>query len=180
MYGLLHSEDYRNRFRVNLSRNLPRIPCVKDAVDFRAFRDAGERLGELHVGYEEVAPYPAVIDAEGRDLESVEDPASFFRVLKMKHPGSGRKKDRSAIIYNHNITVRDIPDAAWDYVINGKPALSWVMERQTVKTDKGKRHRQRCQLLCRRDDRQPPLPARPLASHHLGQSGNDENRAGPS
>lgn len=54
----------------------------------------------------------------------------------MKHASNGRNKDRSTIIYNHNVTIRDIPDAAWDYVVNGKPALSWVMERQTVKTDK--------------------------------------------
>ena len=76
------------------------------------------------------------MDTGGRDLESVDDPVSFFRVVKMKHPGSGRNKDRSSIIYNHNITVRGIPDAARDYVVNGKPALSWIMERQTVKTDK--------------------------------------------
>ena len=78
------------------------------------------------------------MDTGGRDLESVDDPVSFFRVVKMKHPGSGRNKDRSSIICNHNITVRGIPDAAWDYVyvVNGKPALAWIMERQTVKTDK--------------------------------------------
>ena len=109
---------------------------MKDAADFRTFRDAGQRLGEIHVGYEKVAPYPAVIDSQGRNLESVEDPASFFRVLKMKQAGSGKNKDRSTIIYNRNITIRDIPDSAWDYVVNGKPALSWVMERQTVKTNK--------------------------------------------
>ena len=136
VYGLLHSEDYRNRYRANLAKDIPRIPCVKDVEDFRAFRDAGQRLGELHVGYEQVEPYPAVIDAGGRDLKSVDDPSSFFRVVKMKHPGSGRNKDRSTIIYNHNITVHGIPDAAWNYVVNGKPALAWVMERQTVKTDK--------------------------------------------
>ena len=136
VYGLLHSDDYRDRFRANLIKDLPRIPCVKDDADYRAFRDAGQRLGELHVEYENVAPYPAVIDSRGCDLESVNDPVSFFRVLKMKHEGNGRNKDRSTIIYNHNITIRDIPDTAWDYVVNAKPALSWVMERQTVKTDK--------------------------------------------
>ena len=29
IYGLLHSEDYRNRYANNLSKQLPRIPCVK-------------------------------------------------------------------------------------------------------------------------------------------------------
>jgi len=46
------------------------------------------------------------------------------------------KEDRTTIIYNSNITVKGIPLEAWDYVVNGKPALAWVMERQVVKTDK--------------------------------------------
>ena len=54
----------------------------------------------------------------------------------MRHPGAGKNKDRSTVIYNPHITVRDIPEAAWDYVVNGKPALAWVMERQCVRTDK--------------------------------------------
>ena len=136
IYGLLHSKDYRKRFRNNLAKGVPRIPCVKSIVDFRAFHDAGKRLGRLHVGYESVTPYPATIDSGGRDLGSVTDPVSFFRVVKMKHPASGRKKDRSTIVYNHNLTIRDIPEAAWNYVVNGKPALSWILERQSVGTDK--------------------------------------------
>ena len=132
---MLHSEVYRARFRDNLSKELPRIPCVKDVRDFRAFRDAGKMLGELHVGFEKVDPYPAVIDASNQDLGCITDSGSFFRVVKMRHPGSGKNKDRSTVIYNENITVRGIPDEAWDYVVNGKPALSWVMERQTIKTD---------------------------------------------
>ena len=109
---------------------------MKCVADFRAFRDAGEQLGKLHVGYESVPPYPATIDSGGRDLESVADPVSLYRVVKMKHPSSGKLKDLSAVIYNHNLTIRDIPEAAWSYVVNGKPALSWVMERQAVTTDK--------------------------------------------
>ena len=136
IYGLLHSKEYRKRFRNNLAKGLPRIPCVKSVGDFRAFRDAGQRLGKLHVGYESVTPHPATIDSGGRDLESVADDVSFYRVVKMKHPGSGKTKDLSSVIYNQNLTIRDIPEAAWTYVVNGKPALAWVMERQAVRTDK--------------------------------------------
>ena len=135
VYGLLHSEDYRNRFRDNLAKGLPRIPCVKAVEDFRAFRDAGNRLGELHVGYESVEPYPGVhvaIDSR-TDTMSMEQ---TYQVRKMRHPGTGRDKDRSTVIYNSHITIHKIPEAAWDYVVNGKPALAWVMDRQRVKTDK--------------------------------------------
>ena len=135
VYGLLHSEDYRNRYRDNLAKDLPRIPCVKAAEDFRAFRDAGKRLGELHIGFESVEPYSGThIDIDSRtDTMSMEE---TYRVRKMRHPGTGRSKDRSTVIYNNHITISKIPEAAWDYVVNGKPAAAWVMERQRVKTDK--------------------------------------------
>ncbi len=134
IYGLLHSEDFRCRYAANLTKELPRIPCVKSTEDYRAFRDAGKRLGELHVNYEAVVPYPATIDTGGQLL--MDAPEATYRVTRMRHPGTGMNKDRSTVIYNSHITIRDVPGAAWEYVINGKPALSWVMERQCVKTDK--------------------------------------------
>ena len=134
VYGLLHSGDYRSRFRANLAKELPRILCVKPVEDYRAFRDAGKRLGELHVGYEDVDPYPATIDTGGKLLMTA--PEEIYRVTKMRHPGSGQNKDRSTMIYNAHVTIRDVPEAAWEYIVNGKPALAWVRERQCVRTEK--------------------------------------------
>ena len=99
-----------------------------------AFRDAGERLGELHIGYEAVKPWPAIVEIKD-DADEME-PEKLYCVTQMKHPGTGNSKDRSVVFYNPHITVREIPVEAWEYVINGKPALSWVIERQCVKTDK--------------------------------------------
>ena len=135
IYGLLHSEDYRERFRANLTKELPRIPCVSSVEDYRAFRDAGQRLGELHVGYESADRYPAEIDTGGTSLNGM-DPETAYRVTKMRHPGTGRNKDRTTVIYNPHITVRGIPKETWDYVVSGKPALQWVMLRQCVKAHK--------------------------------------------
>jgi predicted helicase len=44
--------------------------------------------------------------------------------------------DKSTVIYNDFITLKNIPLAAYEYIVNGKPALEWVMERQSVTTDK--------------------------------------------
>lgn len=60
----------------------------------------------------------------------------FYRVKKMKLGGKGKIKDRTTVIYNDHITMQNIPLEAWDYVVNGKPALEWVMDRQTVSTHK--------------------------------------------
>lgn len=132
-YGLLHSEDYRRRFADNLTKELPRIPCVKQAADFWAFVQAGRALGDLHVGYETVEPYPVTLKQGDLPLAFIDDPVKFFRVEKMAF---GKGKDRSIIHYNPNITLIDVPPEAYDYVVNGKPAIDWVMERQAVKVDK--------------------------------------------
>lgn len=136
VYGLLHSPDYRDRYADNLTKELPRIPAVKTFADFRAFSDAGRRLGGLHVNYETVEPYPVTYKQGAPELWKIDDPKNFYRVTKMKFGGKRGDIDKTTVIYNANITMTDIPLEAYDYVVNGKPALEWVMERQMVKTDK--------------------------------------------
>ncbi len=136
IYGLLHSPDYRERFKNNLAKQLPRIPCVKTAADFWAFSHAGRALGELHVNYESVEPYPVTIKQGDLRTAVIKDPETFYRVTKMRFAGKRGETDKSTVIYNDNITMERIPLEAYDYVVNGKPALEWVMERQVVKTDK--------------------------------------------
>lgn len=129
VYGLLHSEDYRTRYADNLSKQIPRIPCVRSARDFWTFCKAGRKLGDLHVGYESADLYPVAI--EGKPNTD-----SDYYVNKMKFGKSGKDKDKATVVYNEHITIKDIPLEAYEYVVNGKPALEWVMERQCVKTDK--------------------------------------------
>ncbi len=122
---------YRARFADNLAKELPRIPCVKTAADFWAFSRAGRALAELHLGYETVAPYPVKIDTGGKRLTDAD-----YRVEKMRYGKKGKEKDLTTLHYNDTITLTGIPLEAYDYVVNGKPALDWVVERQCVKIDK--------------------------------------------
>lgn len=135
VYGLLHSFDYRERYADNLSKELPRIPRVKTAADFWAFSRAGRQLADLHLNYETQPCYP--VDYVGGELllKTLDDTA--FRVEKMKF---GKTKidgknvdDKTTIIYNSRISITGIPLDAYDYVVNGKSALDWVIERQCAK-----------------------------------------------
>jgi predicted helicase len=144
LYGLLHSPDYRTRFADNLGKELPRIPAVKTHAAFRALSQAGRELAHWHLDYETVPMNPdATVEVTGKDAPPLAalSPADF-RVVKMKFakvkdPETGKSvNDKSTVFYNAKLTIRNIPLFAYDYVVNGKPALEWVMERQSVTTDK--------------------------------------------
>src|SRR5690606_22921538 len=111
-------------------KELPRIPCVKGIEDFRAFSRAGRALAKLHLGYDIVPEFDATIESSGR-LK-----AADYRVEKMRFGKNKQGKDRTVIEYNERITIRGIPLEAYDYVVSGKPAIEWVMERYCVRTDK--------------------------------------------
>lgn len=125
MYGILHSPDYRKQFAADLKKMLPRIPLVDNAADFKAFTAAGRKLADLHLNYEKRTP-PADVIVEG-------DNGHNYKVTKMKFKD---KADKSEIIYNNQITIKNIPAEAYDYVVNGRSAIEWIMERYQVKTDK--------------------------------------------
>ncbi len=136
IYGILHSPDYRERYADNLSKELPRIPRVRIAADFWHFSRAGRDLAALHLDYETVEKYPLTIDAKG-PLTDADYRVEKMKFAKKKDPETGKSiNDRSTVIYNTKITLSGIPEAAWDYVVNGKAALDWVMERQAVRVDK--------------------------------------------
>ena len=150
VYGLLHSKDYRERFAADLKKSLPRIPIVDSLDDFMEFYKAGKELADLHLNYETVAPYPDVIVHGDRQvpLTVKRDPSTggyiqapandgaydYFRVIdKMRFKS---KDDKSVIIYNGNITIENIPQKAYEYIVNGKSAIEWIVERYAVTQDK--------------------------------------------
>lgn len=130
VYGVLHSPEYKQRFQTDLKKVLPRLPF---AGDFWAFSKAGRKLSDLHVGYEDAEPWPIQETARLLDI----DPKKDCRVQKMIFgKGKDKKADKSTIIVNSNITLGGIPLEAYEYVVNGKPAIEYVIERYQITKDK--------------------------------------------
>jgi predicted helicase len=125
VYGLLHSKDYRETFSADLKKLLPRIPLVESADDFEAFYKAGKDLAKLHLNYETVAPYSK---AKVTGLEK-----GNFLVDKIRYVA---KEDKSTIQFNSFIRISNIPLTAFDYVINGRSPIDWIIERYQVSVDK--------------------------------------------
>ena len=125
VYGLLHSPDYRRTFAADLKKMLPRLPLVEKPVDFWAFSKAGCALAELHLNYETQPQHPEVVVTGAEQGK--------FRVEKMRFPD---KQDKTTIEYNPWITLSHIPQEACEYVVNGRSAVEWIMERYQIKTDK--------------------------------------------
>ena len=129
IYGVFHSREYRRRFEANLKKMLPRIPMAKD---FWAFSKAGRDLAHWHLNYESVEPYPLHESSSRLSLDPKED----YRVRKMTFGRLAREVDKTTIIYNSNITLSGIPLEAYDYVVNGRSALEWIMDRYQFTKDK--------------------------------------------
>lgn len=133
IYALLHSEDYRNRFADDLRKSLPRIPIAEQVADFMAFCNAGRKLATLHLKYE-TYPAPEGVTVTGaQPLSGTDEDYAYYAVEKMRYP---KKGERGTIVYNSRITIDNIPADAYGYIVNGKPAIEWIMERYAVSVDK--------------------------------------------
>ncbi len=130
VYGLLHSPEYREQYASDLKRMLPRIPRPASLEDFRAFSRAGRALTDLHLNYETIEPWPLEERYRPKQSGLLDTPEQRdYRVVKMRFPS---KKDKTKIIYNGELTLEGIPPEAFEYVVNGKSAIEWVMERYQV------------------------------------------------
>jgi len=164
VYGLLHSKQYRERFADDLKKSLPRIPIVDNVQDFMAFYKAGKTLADLHLNYEQGINTSATEQGAGTYSEMsaqaqstlgvivtgdidiwqnewTEETYQYFAVEKMRfakvRDENGKLiADKTRIIYNSHITIENIPLKAYEYIVNGKSAIEWIIERYAVTIDK--------------------------------------------
>ncbi|WP_423984061.1 DEAD/DEAH box helicase [Granulicatella adiacens] len=130
VYGLLNSREYQEKYANDLKKDLARIPIVKNK---EKYVEVGQKLIDLHLHYEEVPIY------DGVEITTSENPS--YKVTKMKFAKKRDEKgksvnDLSVIIFNSDITISNIPEKAYEYVVNGRSAIEWIIDQYQVKTDK--------------------------------------------
>lgn len=132
VYGALHSPKYRETFAADLKKQLPRLPLPEDRPSFERVLAIGKALARLHLNYEEVEPWPL---EEVRTGGAGVPPAERWRVSKLRFGKKGKDDDKSVIVVNPTLELRGIPPEAYAYVVNGRSAVEWVMDRYQVRRD---------------------------------------------
>lgn len=122
IYAIFHHKGYLEKYKNSLAKEAPRIALSED---FKELSILGKELGELHLNYESGEMHTSVKHnlLENAKIEG------YYDVDKMTKKGD-------CILYNQNITITKIPQKAFDYVVNGKSAIDWVIERYQKTTDK--------------------------------------------
>lgn len=122
IYALYHCKEYKEKYSNDLQKGFPRIPDLKNK---EKFVKVGKKLAELHLNYESLPAYP--------NLEIIyKNHNPDYKVNKMKFVKKGVKEE---ILFNDDIIIKNIPLRAFEYVINGRSAIEWIMDQYQVKTD---------------------------------------------
>ena len=120
IYATLHSTGYKKKYENNFPKEMPRIPFLEN---FWKYSEIGKKLADLHLNYENAPAYVKV---------RIEKKCDDYRVDKIRFLSKDRK---DTIIFNQNITISNIPLSAYDYVVNGRSPLEWVMDQYQYSVD---------------------------------------------
>ena len=133
----LHNEDYIKEFEADLKKLIPRLPLVDDYRIFKTYSDIGRELADLHLNYENIEKDKVII-VEGEENNN-------FKVEKMRFTSKDKK---DVIIFNSDIKIKNIPLEAYNYQVNGKSAIEWIMERYAITVDKDSQIENNPNLWC--------------------------------
>ena len=123
IYGVFHSKQYEQLYSEDLAKSFPRLPNLKHKDKYV---EIGRKLAELHLNYEK-QPAPKEVELVLKKTNPT------YKVKKMK-PATSDKL--GSIIYNEDITIKNIPERAYNYVVNGRSAIGWIIDQYRIKVDK--------------------------------------------
>ena len=128
VYGVLHSQVYRDRYKNNLNKQIPRIPIVSKFKDFYDFSKAGRKLGDIHCEYETCDKYPL-------GIQPVSDDSTIdFRITK--RPMKWVDRDKSILQINDSVRLTGFPPESHRYIVSGRSLVGWFVDQYRIKKDK--------------------------------------------
>jgi predicted helicase len=130
-YAVLHDPAYRETYALNLKREFPRIPLYPD---FKRWRDWGQALLDLHIGYEAAAPAD-LTRVDARDPKRAEGTTP---VVKLRSD-----PDNGVIVLDADTQLTGVPSEAWRYRLGNRSAIDWVLDQHKEKTPKDPTIRER-------------------------------------
>ena len=125
VYAVLHDPVYRETYAINLKREFPRIPFYPD---FRQWVDWGNRLLALHIGYEDVEPWPL------KRLDTADAKARAAGVAPK--PMLRADKDNGSIRLDSETQLSGVPPEVWDYRLGNRSGVEWILDQHREKTPK--------------------------------------------
>ena len=121
IYGVLHSPNYRKKFKEFLKTDFPRIPYPKDAAQFKAVAAIGRELIETHLMRD---PAPGLSETRAR-FPVIGDNTVETVVWEDTGGGAGRVRINATQYFDN------VPKEAWETPIGGyRPAEKWLKDRK--------------------------------------------------
>lgn len=133
VYAVLHSPAYRKKYELDLKREFPRIPLYED---FWKYAQAGKKLMDLHIHYENLNPsgFGNLTGLQRKDIPLDE----FLKNLQ------GRKSEPinisnvrispilkiagDSILIDELTTLEGLPAEALEYKLGNRSAVEWVLD----------------------------------------------------
>ena len=109
-YAVLHNPAYREKYAIDLTRELPRLPLYSD---FGAWAQMGQELLDLHIGFESAKPYR---------LKRTDKKGEPTKVVLRPDKAGGK------IVLDDTTTLTGVPPDAWRYRLGNRSALEWVLD----------------------------------------------------
>lgn len=120
VYGILHSPDLRREFAADLKKVLARVPVSKH---FHKYSQAGRRLAEIHMNYEELEQWGSL---SGAPKASRVDRIVF----------QNETKDFFDVDFGNGQMLANVPKSVLDFKVGSKSPIEWVIDRYQVRTNK--------------------------------------------
>ncbi|MBN2412060.1 DNA methyltransferase [candidate division KSB1 bacterium] len=124
IYSILHSPKYREKYKVFLKKDFPKIPFPKDKKQFFMLSKYGNKLRKLHLlESPKVEQYITTYPKDG-------DNKVTRRITKKDFEIIDKKAGLGCVWINDEQYFEYVPVKAWEFYIGGyQPAQKWLKDR---------------------------------------------------